>query len=93
MIPEKTPQAKVIPGQKNDLILYTTLGCHLCEEARKMLDYLAQHGGLRYRCVEIAESGQLVEEYGVRIPVIQRDDGAELGWPFEFTTLQEFATG
>lgn len=93
MIPEKMSQTRVTPGPKNDLILYTTLGCHLCEEARQMLEYLAQQGEVGFRAEEIAESEQLVEEYGIRIPVIRRADGAELGWPFEFATLQEFAAG
>lgn len=93
MTQEKTSQTQRTHGQKNDLVLFTTLGCHLCEEALQMLEYLAQQGVVRYRCTEIAESEKLVEEYGVRIPVIQRGDGAELGWPFEFAALEEFATG
>ena len=93
MIQEKMSPATPTHGRKGDLILYTTLGCHLCEEAGRMLDYLVQQGEATYRCREIAESEDLVDAYGIRIPVIQRADGAELGWPFEFATLQEFAAG
>lgn len=75
----------------SELTLYTTLGCHLCEEARAMLDHLVQQGKASYASQEIAESEALVEQYGVRIPVIRRRDGEELGWPFDYETLQSFA--
>ena len=63
------------------LILFATAGCHLCEEAQRVV-----HAALGCRApeVDIADRQELVERYGVRIPVLCRTDtGTELGWPFD----------
>jgi hypothetical protein len=74
------------------LILYTTLGCHLCEQAQLMLVHCQESGLLTWQAIDIADDEALVERYGTLIPVIQRtDDAAELGWPFDLETLVEFA--
>lgn len=78
----------------NTLLLYTTLGCHLCEQAEQLLRPVLLHinaslgargmAPLQLLSVEISESAELVETYGMRIPVIRlRDSEAELGWPFD----------
>lgn len=67
-----------------DLILYSTGGCHLCEQAEKVLSNVKQaYPAVKWEVVDIAEEDELVERYGIRIPVIQLV-GAEydLGWPF-----------
>lgn len=72
------------------LILYSTPACHLCEQAEAVIEPLI---GDRFRVqvVDISESEQLVEHYGVRIPVLRRmDTGAELGWPFDRETCRDF---
>lgn len=72
------------------LILYSTLGCHLCENAKTLAWPVMQHFGYRFREVDIADDEQLVELYGVRIPVVRREDtAAELGWPFTQEQLAE----
>lgn len=68
------------------LTLYTTSGCHLCENAEKMLNLLSDQQLCRWVPVEISEDDRLVDRYGVRIPVISTQEGRELGWPF---TVQE----
>ena len=70
--------------------LYSTLGCHLCEQAKALSWPVLQHFGYQLREVEIADNELLLERYGVRIPVVQRQDsGAELGWPFTQEQLAE----
>lgn len=72
--------------------LYTTAGCHLCESALALLRR-AQSDGLDLQIceVEIADSECLVENYGVRIPVVARDDATgELGWPFDYDDLLHY---
>ncbi len=65
------------------LILYTTLGCHLCERAKDELWPVLGHFGWRLEEVDIADSDELMSRYGTRIPVVARSDNdAELGWPF-----------
>jgi glutaredoxin len=68
------------------LILYNTLGCHLCEHAEAILD-AAQ---CTYEGVDIADDLTLLERYGVRIPVVRDVDGRELGWPFDTAQLMAF---
>jgi hypothetical protein len=46
--------------------------------------------GVAFDKVDISTSDELFERYGVRIPVLQRPDGRELGWPFSGTELAEF---
>ena len=70
--------------------LYGTLGCHLCEVAEGVLmPFVAR--GLQVEVVDIAESEALVEQYGLRIPVLRRvDDGRELNWPFDCEQVEAF---
>ena len=70
------------------LTLYTTSGCHLCEHAEVILE----QGGHVFRAVDIADDLSLMEQYGVRIPVVKDASGRELGWPFDGTQLEAFLT-
>ncbi len=73
-------------------ILYTTDGCHLCEQAIGMFYYAKQQGllsdSVELLMQDIISDEQLVAEYGERIPVIRSmDTGQELGWPFELESM------
>ena len=69
------------------LTLYTSPGCHLCEQAEEILDYL----GKPFTAVDISSDVELIRNYGVRIPVLQRTDNAELGWPFDALDVERFS--
>lgn len=70
--------------------LYTTLGCHLCEDALTMLNQLNQNDpGINITEVEIADSDELMKRYGIRIPVVAIQE-AEIGWPFSEKELADF---
>ncbi|NJD05238.1 MAG: glutaredoxin family protein [Methylococcaceae bacterium] len=70
------------------LVVYSTPGCHLCEQAEVLLQKLAAGS---WHSVDIAGDDQLLERYGVRIPVVRRvSDGAELNWPFDLAALDCF---
>jgi|TARA_B100001059_G_C17774243_1_gene550274 glutaredoxin len=71
------------------LILYTTSGCHLCEHAEAILEA----GGHVFQPQDIADDLELMERYGVRIPVVRDRAGRELGWPFDGTQLEAFLSG
>lgn len=65
------------------LVLYSTDGCHLCELAQQVILDVAQHIEIEVYVEDIAESEQLVGQYGTRIPVIKDEqNGRELNWPF-----------
>ncbi|MBY5920437.1 glutaredoxin family protein [Ferrimonas balearica] len=67
-------------------VLFHTDGCHLCEQAQALL----AEAGIAYRLADIVDDPEWVAAYGVRIPVIRRQDGAELGWPFDLAQLNAF---
>ena len=73
-----------------NITLFTTLGCHLCDEALHMLQAIQATGfEMNIIEVEIAESETLREKYGVRIPVVGVAED-EIGWPFAKNELRDF---
>lgn len=65
------------------LVLYTTLGCHLCEQALALITPVIP-ADCDITSIDISDSDSLMECYGIRIPVIARTDNhQELGWPFD----------
>ena len=75
------------------LILYSTVGCHLCEQA--LLHYQALDLSALLYVQDIAFDDALFARYGVKIPVLslqtqqgQRVD--ELPWPFDSVQLQRW---
>jgi hypothetical protein len=74
--------------------LFGTSACHLCEVAEAMLVSLcAANPEIGFEKVDISESDQLFERYGVTIPVLRDIQGRELGWPFTVAQLEAFVCG
>ncbi|MFQ3323887.1 MAG: hypothetical protein ACI90U_001710 [Pseudomonadales bacterium] len=72
------------------LLLYTTLGCHLCDDALAIAQPTLDKKGWEVSLVEIADSPELVDKYGIRIPVLARvDNRDEIGWPFGVEQIEE----
>lgn len=70
------------------LVLLGTEACHLCEDAQSLLLPLADRLATPVYVDDIAQSIDLVERYGVRIPVLCNEDTqAELDWPFSLSEL------
>ena len=64
--------------------LYSTAGCHLCELARDIVEPLLAGYALRLEEVDIALADELIERYGVKIPVLKSPYHLdELCWPFD----------
>ena len=67
--------------------LYGTRFCHLCEEAEAVV----RQCQVEANYIDIAQDDELLEKYGIRIPVLQRmDTGDELGWPFDVAAVSRF---
>jgi glutaredoxin len=49
---------------------YTKAGCHLCDEARDMLDDIAAQATYELTEIDIRSDPQVFEQYRYRIPVI-----------------------
>ncbi|MCE9633940.1 MAG: glutaredoxin family protein [Methylophilales bacterium] len=70
------------------LILYGTLGCHLCEQAEAIVIPVAQNHQLHLSFVDIAEQSGF-DAYETRIPLL-RLGLRELDWPFDTITVTKF---
>ena len=53
--------------------LYTRVGCHLCEEAERILREERAVTPFRLELVDIDRDPELVRRYGVRVPVVAVD--------------------
>lgn len=70
------------------IILFTTAGCHLCEQAHELLSLYQSK--VRVQEYDIACDEAAIERYGLRIPVLRNHDSIELDWPFDQRQLQVF---
>ncbi len=71
--------------------LYHTSGCHLCEDAEEIVNIIAPKVGVSFKNVDIADDDKLVDQYGIRIPVLYHlETGSELGWPFDAQQVRQF---
>ncbi len=66
---------------------YTKAGCHLCEEARDMLDDIAAETTYELTEVDIRSNPDIFETYRYRIPVIIIDNDIVLEGRIEFRDL------
>jgi glutaredoxin len=61
------------------ITLYTRAGCHLCEDAKTVLDRIGEQTGEGYDEDDNSGAADLTAEYGDRIPVVLLD-GKEHGY-------------
>jgi len=66
---------------------YTKAGCHLCEEARDMLDDIAVLASFELAEIDIRSNNKLFEQYRYRIPVIIVDNDTILEGRIEYREL------
>lgn len=73
--------------------LYSTQGCHLCEQAKTVLWPLLMQYSARLKEIDIAVSDEIIENYGTRIPVLGASElERELNWPFTAEEIDVFLT-
>jgi glutaredoxin len=73
-----------------ELVLYTLIGCHLCDQVAIML----QEMGIDCTAVEIDTDPELERKYDIHIPVLYLPDiGKELFFPFNADEVQAFMEG
>ena len=71
------------------LRLYSIPDCHLCDIAETLIQDSCSEVDLQK--INIEGIPELLRDYEIRIPVLQRtDSGAELSWPFDETGLADF---
>ncbi len=67
---EHPEDARLAAAGPREVTLYTRPGCHLCEEAKMVIDPLLREFGASLREVNIEGDAVLEERYGWGIPVI-----------------------
>jgi hypothetical protein len=72
------------------LVLYERANCHLCDEARGLLDELI--GPDAYERIDIDVSDELVVRYGFRVPVLALDGVDRLEAPITGPDLRALLT-
>lgn len=78
-------------ADKNALTLYSSVGCHLCEEARAMLQHLIAKHQLNAAIneVDVLINETIEAEYAARIPVVLVET-QEIGYPFDLAVLENW---
>ena len=67
----KSPEDELLAASGPRVItLYTRPGCHLCEEARALIEPLLSEFGATLREVNIDDDAVLRHRYGTDIPVV-----------------------
>ncbi|MCL3863062.1 glutaredoxin family protein [Actinotalea sp. K2] len=73
------------------LVLYVRAGCHLCEDARVVVEQVAAEAGESWAEVDIQDAGPqtatLVEEYGEKVPVVTVDGVPQGFWRVDAARL------
>lgn len=69
------------------VVFYTKAGCHLCEEARDMLDDIAAEIVYNLTEIDIRSDPAIFEEYRYRIPVIIVDNETIVEGRIEYRDL------
>ena len=76
-------------GVRPVVALYVTAGCHLCEEAGRLLRRLARQMRFRLEVVDIASDAALYERYCLAVPVLAVDGEAALSAPLDERRVRE----
>ena len=72
-----------------EVTFYTKAGCHLCEEARDMLDDIAAQTNYELTEIDIRNNPEIFEQYRYRIPVIIIDNDTLLEGRIEYRDLAQ----
>jgi len=68
--------------------LYSSEGCHLCEQALALC--IPHIDTSELNIVDIVEDEALVSQFGIHIPVLERcSDNKMLYWPFNDSQISE----
>ena len=68
--------------------LYSKPGCHLCDDARQVIERVCAELGTAYDEVDITTSDELMSAYGEQIPVTFVDGRQHDFWRVDETRLR-----
>ena len=88
------------PGTSTELgetpprvLLYTKPGCHLCDDARQVIEQVCAETGTSYDEVDITTSAELWDAYGEEIPVTFVDGRQHDFWRVDADRLRRALAG
>jgi uncharacterized metal-binding protein len=73
------------------IILYGTLGCHLCVDAENIVRSVAEHFSLSFVTFDIIDDEQVLAQLGEKIPAVEFRQ-QQLCWPFTQASLIAWLT-
>lgn len=71
------------------LTLYSRPDCHLCEQMLRELEQLLQ-GRAEVRRIDISRNLELLQRYGLRIPVLAAGDEEISAYPLDRAGVERF---
>lgn len=61
------------PAAPAEVVLYTRSGCHLCDDARAVLERAGRSHPLAVRSVDVDSNPDLAARFGTEVPVVEID--------------------
>ena len=74
------------------VLLYSKPGCHLCEDARAVIELVCVSMGMSFEEVDITGDPDLMHRYGEQIPVTFVDGAQHDFWRVDETRLRAALT-
>ncbi|MDM5451474.1 glutaredoxin family protein [Peribacillus simplex] len=66
--------------ESNAFVLYSREKCPLCDKAKRILEEVKFESGIGYKEIDIHTDDDLVEKFGLMIPVVEwKDDIVQFG--------------
>lgn len=83
------------PGVPARLVLLSRPGCHLCDDARQVVERVAGERGIGWTEVDVTTAGdtELLDAYGDRLPVLLLDGAEHAYWRVEPERLRAALDG
>jgi glutaredoxin len=83
----------VPPPAKRVVTLYSRPGCHLCEQAERVLRRIAARSGFAVEVVDIEANDSLLKRYMLEIPVLAIDGVDVASAPLSERTIEDLLAG
>lgn len=62
------------------VVLYTREGCHLCDDARAVVDQVCEEAQCEWAEIDIDANQHLADEFGLLVPVVAVDGRVVAYW-------------
>lgn len=73
-----------------ELILYSRIGCHLCEDMQNLLPSYLEGSGFSFSVVYIDNQPTLEQQYGTLVPVLKAGEREICHYFLEIKALQQY---